>query len=391
VISWVSDYRAIVLGLGGIGSASAYWLSRRLGRDVLGIEQFELGHGRGGSEDHSRIIRLSYHTPGYVQMAKSAYQAWETLEVESGEQVVMRTGGLDLSTPSSAIGLDDYRSSMAHAGVPFDELDAAEIMRRWPQWSLSDDVTAIFQERSGIVMAARANRTHRSMATANGATLLDSVPVTSIREVGGEVEVVAAGKPYRAESLIVAAGAWTNRMLSHVGVSFPLDVTLEQVVYLDPLDGPSFHPSRFPIWIWMDVPCFYGFPIFGEPAVKVAWDRCEVLTDPDSRTFDPDPEVTAAIRAFTAQHLPAADGGVRLAKNCLYTLTPDRDFVIDRVPGTERIFTAIGAGHAFKFASLIGRLLCDLSLDGTTDLDLSPFAADRAILGEENPVRSYLV
>lgn len=387
----MSDYRAIVLGLGGIGSAAAYWLSRRLGEEVLGIEQFELGHGRGGSEDHSRIIRLSYHTPGYVEMAKAAYEAWETLEVESGEQVVLRTGGLDLAGPSSVIGLDDYRTSMKAAAVPFEELDAATVMKRWPQWRLPEDVVGLYQAQSGIAMAARANRAHRNMAIENGATLVDSAPVTSIREVDGEVEVVAGDKEFRAESLVVAAGAWSNPLLAHVGVEFPLDVTLEQVVYFDPIDGPAFHPSRFPIWIWMDVPCFYGFPIFGEPAVKVAWDRCEVLTDADTRTFHPDPEATSAIKDFTDTHLPTANGGVRLAKTCLYTLTPDRDFVIDRVPGTERIFTAIGAGHAFKFASLIGRLLCDLSQDGTTDLDLSPFAADRAILKEENPVRSYMV
>ena len=150
----MSDYRAIVLGLGGIGSASAYWLSRRLGEEVLGIEQFELGHGRGGSEDHSRIIRLSYHTPGYVEMAKAAYEAWETLEVESGEQVVLRTGGLDLASSSSSIGLDEYRSSMATAGVPFEELDGGEVMKRWPQWRLPGDVTALYQAQSGIAMAS---------------------------------------------------------------------------------------------------------------------------------------------------------------------------------------------------------------------------------------------
>ena len=387
----MSDYKSIVVGLGGIGSAATYWLSRRLGSQVLGIEQFELGHGRGSSEDHSRIIRLSYHNPGYVEMAKAAYDAWETLEVESGDQVVLRTGGLDLATSSSAIGLDDYRSSMTSAGVRYEDLDAGEVMRRWPQWKLPGDVTALFQERSGIAQAARANRAHRSMAVANGATLIDGAPVSSIREVGDEVEVVAGGKAYRAESLIIAAGAWSNPMLGHFGVSFPLEVTLEQVVYLDPGDPAAFHPSRFPIWIWMEIPCFYGFPIFGEPAVKVAWDRCEVVTDPETRTFDPDPQATAAIQEFTARYLPQADGGVRLAKTCLYTLTPDRDFVIDRVPGTERVFTAIGAGHAFKFASLIGRLLCDLSQDGTTDVDLAPFAADRAILKEENPARSYMV
>jgi sarcosine oxidase len=387
----VTDYQAIVLGLGGIGSAACFWLSRRLGSGVLGIEQFETGHGRGASEDHSRIIRLSYHTPGYVDMAKLAYESWETLEVESGEQVVLRTGGLDLARPSSAIGLADYRRSMKTAGVGFEELDSSEVMRRWPQWRLPGDVEAIFQPDSGIAMAARANRTHRRMAIENGALLMEETPITSVREIGGEVEVVAGGRSYRAESLIVAAGAWTNQVVGHLGVSFPLDVSLEQVVYLDPVDPLLFHPSRFPIWIWMDVPCFYGFGVFGEPAVKVAWDRCEVFTDPDTRSFEPDPMATATIREFVGAHLPAADAGVRLAKTCLYTLTPDRDFIIDRVPGTERIFTAVGAGHAFKFASLIGRLLTDLALDGSTDVDLKPFAADRAILREKDPVRSFMV
>ena len=151
----MTDYRVAVLGLGGIGSAAAFWASRRLGGDVLGVEQFELGHIRGGSEDHSRIIRLSYHTPAYVELAKAAYEAWEQVEVESGEQLVLRTGGLDLAPAGASIGLDDYRMSMTAASVPFEELDAAEVMRRWPQWRLSEDVTALYQERSGIAMASR--------------------------------------------------------------------------------------------------------------------------------------------------------------------------------------------------------------------------------------------
>ena len=387
----MTDHKLIVLGLGGIGSATAYWASRRLGDSVLGIEQFEMGHLNGGSEDHSRIIRLSYHTPGYVELAKSAFLAWEQVEVESGEQLVLRTGGLDLAPADASIGLDDYRSSMTSADVAFEELSADEVMRRWPQWRLGDDVTALYQDRSGIAMASRANATHRRLALEQGARLIEGAEVTAIRETGGEVEVVAGGVSYRAEKLVIAAGAWTNRLLAHLGLELPLEVTQEQVVYLKPNDPTSFHPSRFPIWIWMDVPSFYGFPIFGEPAVKVAWDRCEIVTDPDHRSFQPRSDVNKAIRAFVGDHLPGADGDIHLAKTCLYTLTPDRDFVVDRVPGHQRIFTAVGAGHAFKFASLLGRILAELAIDDVTDMDITPFAADRAILTETAPTRSYMV
>lgn len=387
----MTDFRVGVLGLGGIGSAAAYWASRRVGGDVIGAEQFELGHNRGGSEDHSRIIRLSYHTPGYVELAKSAYEAWEQVEVDSGEPLVLRTGGLDLAPVNAAIGLDDYRSSMAAAQVRFEELDAGEVMGRWPQWKLDDDVTALFQEKSGIVMAARANATHRRLAVENGATLMDGSEVSGIRDVDGEVEIVVDGKPVRVGSLIVAAGAWTAPILAGLGIRLPLEVTLEQVVYLESPNPLSFHPSRFPIWIWMDEPSFYGFPVFGEPAVKIAWDRCEIITDAHSRSFDPREDVTQAVADFASRHLPRAAGPVRVAKTCLYTLTPDRDFIVDRVPGTENVFMAVGAGHAFKFASLLGKVLVDLALDGSTTEDITPFRADRPVLAEENPARSYMV
>jgi sarcosine oxidase len=381
----------IVLGLGGIGSAAAYWAARRLGGEVLGLEQFEMGHLNGGSEDHSRIIRLSYHTPRYVELAKSAYDAWAELATDSGEQVVLRTGGLDLAPAGATIGLDDYRSSMSQAGVPFEELDADEIMARWPQWRLTGDVTALFQEESGIAMASRANTAHRRMAMEHGAELVATSEVISVVETGDGVVVDTAEGRHHAESLIVAAGAWTNRVTSQLGMTFPLEVTQEQVVYLNPADPAAFAPERFPIWIWMTEPSFYGFPVFGEPAVKVAWDRCELVTDPESRSFEPVADVSEAIRGFVADHLPDADRGVHLARTCLYTLTPDRDFIVDRLPGSERVFMAVGAGHAFKFASLLGSILADLALDGKTAHDVRDFAANRAILRERDPVRSYMV
>src|SRR5207237_3132 len=130
------DYRAIVVGLGGIGSAAAYWLSRRLGPDVLGLEQFPLGHEHGASHDHSRIVRLSYHRPDYVRLARRAYETWAEVEAEAGQRLVHRTGGLDLAPRDAAIGLDDYISAMTTCGVPFEHLAADEVMHRWPQWQL---------------------------------------------------------------------------------------------------------------------------------------------------------------------------------------------------------------------------------------------------------------
>jgi sarcosine oxidase len=358
---------------------------------VVGVEQFELGHARGGSEDHSRIIRLSYHTPGYVELAKAAYEAWEQVEVDSGESLILRTGGLDLAPANAFIGLDDYRHSMTEARVPFEELDAGEIMRRWPQWRLGDEVAGLFQERSGIAMASRANDAHRRLARENGATLMEGSEVGGIREVDGEVEVVVGGRPIRVGTLIVAAGAWTAPVLAGLGLRLPLEVTLEQVVYLASPDLLSFHPSRFPIWIWMDEPSFYGFPVFGAPAVKLAWDRCEIVTDPEARSFEPRADVIEGVTRFASRHLPGAVGPVHIAKTCLYTLTPDRDFIVDRVPGTEQVFTAVGAGHAFKFASLLGSILVDLAVDGATRHEIEPFRADRPILVEESPARSYMV
>lgn len=381
----------IVLGLGGIGSAAAYWASRRLGSEVLGLEQFDLGHLNGGSEDHSRIIRLSYHTPAYVELAKAAYDSWAELETDAGEAVILPTGGLDLAPANATIGLDEYRASMTAAGVEFEDLDTAAVMDRWPQWRLDDDVTALFQARSGIAMASRANSAHRRMAQEHGATLLATSEVTAIEETTNGVVVNTADGTHEGDSLIVAAGAWTNRVTTQLGVTFPLEVTQEQVVYLTPRDPDLFSPERFPIWIWMTEPSFYGFPVFGEPAVKVAWDRCELVTTPENREYGPRDDVTDAIREFVAKHLPGADGATHLARTCLYTLTPDRDFIVDRLPESDRVFVAVGAGHAFKFASLLGSILSDLVIDGTTTHDIEAFGADRAILTEADPVRSYMV
>jgi monomeric sarcosine oxidase len=384
------DYEYIVLGLGGLGSGAAYWLSRAAGAEVLGIEQFELGHVRGESQDHSRIIRLSYHTPEYVELAKLAYDAWNTLERESGDRVVLKTGGLDFARHDSRIPLDTYRSAMSACNVHYEDLDADEIMKRWPQFTLGDDIQGLYQEQSGIAMAARANEAHRKMARANGATLIDRTPVTNIVARGNEVAVETGSGTFRCRKLVIAAGPWSNGALGHLGLELPLEVTREQVTYFAAPRPDDFAPDRFPVWIWMDDPCFYGFPTFGEAGPKAAQDAGGKPVTADTRDFEPEPENLRGVQEFLSRYIPGALGPIIYTKTCLYTLTPDRDFVIDSVPGHDNVVVAIGAGHAFKFASQIGRLLSELAIDGKSTIDLSSFALDRPILTMKDPPKNYM-
>ena len=385
------DYEYIVLGLGGFGSAAAYWLARRAGAEVLGLEQFELGHVRGESQDHSRIIRLSYHEPHYVELAKHAYRAWAEVERDAGEQLVLKTGGLDLGPRESAIPLANYSDSLDAAGVPYERLDADEIMRRWPQWRLDDDIHGLFQADGGIAMAARGNAAHQRMARAHGATLLDRTPVDGIRPVRGEVEVLAGGRAYRCRRLVIAAGPWSNQALLPFGVHLPLRVTQEQVTYFTSPRPDDFGPERFPVWIWMDDPCYYGFPVFGEAGPKVGQDAGGEETGANTRTFERDEAAFERVVRFLERRLPSALGPVIYTRTCLYTLTPDRDFVLDTLPERRDVSVAIGGGHGYKFASVIGRILADLAVDGRSDHDLTPFRIDRAILQLADPPRTYMV
>jgi sarcosine oxidase len=385
------DYEYIVLGLGGFGSAAAYWLSKRAGAEVLGLEQFELGHVRGESQDHSRIIRLSYHTPAYVELAKYAYRAWAQLEKDAGEQIILKTGGLDFAPRVSAIPLSNYTGSMDAAGVSYEALDAAEIMHRWPPFRLTDDIHGLFQPESGIAMAARGNAAHQRVAREHGATLRDRAPVEGIRPEGGEIGVDAGGVTYRCRRLIVAAGSWSNRALAPFGVQLPLTVTQEQVTYFATPCPADFQPGRFPIWIWVDNPSFYGFPIFGEQGPKVGQDAGGREVTADTRTFEPDQAALGRVKRFLGKYIPSALGPIIYTKSCLYTLTPDRDFVLDKVPGHPNAVVAIGGGHGFKFASLIGRTLSELAMNGSTERNLEPFRIDRPILRLADPSKNYMV
>jgi sarcosine oxidase len=387
------DFAAVVVGLGGIGSGAAYWLSRRLNGDVLGLEQFELGHSNGASQDHSRIIRLSYHRPHYVRLARRAYETWAIVEDEARVRIVTRTGGLDVAPRVARIPLSDYTSSMDAEGVPYEYLEGPEISRRWPQWRLGDEHHGLYQAESGLVDPNRANAAHQRLAREHGATLLENRRVTSLRDVRGEIEIRTATETWRARTVVLAADAWTNDLLRSFDRRLPLTITKEQVTYFAARDAAAFSAERFPIWIWMDEPCFYGFPAYGEAGPKAAQDVGGQATTPDARTFERDEDTFRRVTEFLAAHIPGAVGPEIYTKTCLYTMPPDRDFVLDRVPEARDVIVALGAAHGFKYASLFGRIVSELAVDGDTPSrgDIAAFRIDRPILLEANPETSFMV
>ncbi|AGT10679.1 N-methyl-L-tryptophan oxidase [Paracoccus aminophilus] len=374
-----TSFRHIVIGLGGLGSAAAYWLSQRDGGDVLALEQFELGHARGESEDHSRIIRKTYHTVDYVRYAQAAYDTWAEVEAHAGEELVVKTGELNFWPEVTTLDETAFNSAMAACDVPFERLSAAEVSRRFPQFRFDDSIHAVWQPDGGLLAASKANAAHRRLAARQGAVLRDNAPVEAIRQINGGYEVRAGGQIYEGEKLILAAGPWTNRLLAHFGLSLPLVVTQEQVSYVTPLDAAPFTPERFPVWIWMIHDNYYGFPIYGANGVKIARDRF-VPTTAETRSFTPDPENEAQLRGFLERHIPQAAGPLLYSKTCILTHTPDTDFVLDSLPGHPGVFCVVGANHAMKFASVIGRTLADLACTGETAQPIEAFRFGRDAL-----------
>jgi len=293
----MTSYDVVVVGLGGLGSATAWQLARR-GVSVVGLEKFEFGHLRGASHDTSRILRRTYHTPAYVRLAGEAYDDWADLERASGERLVTVTGGVDLFPPAAAIPADDYAASMVACGVPFEQLDAAGVARRWPALRVPDGTVALQQNDTAIVPAGRSTATMARLAREAGARLHDRSPVTSlVPEDDGTVTVLvggtgeAAGRSFRARRVVLTADAWTNELLAHLGTSLPLTVTREQVTYFAVEHLDQF--AGLPLWIWMDDPSFYGFPTYAEGGngalVKAGQDCGGAVTTGDERSFEPDP------------------------------------------------------------------------------------------------------
>lgn len=394
----MDTYRAIVIGCGGLGSAALYRLATELGSGVLGLEQFDLGHTRGASQDHSRIIRLAQHQQQYAALASAAYKAWDEVEGESLQQLVTRTGGLVIEdraarrhTATGTRNIEGYTAMFDRYGYAYEVLDADELVARWPQFRVSGSEQALYQPESGIVDAARANAVHLSLARAHGARIEANTPVRAVRPDGDGVLVVTDRDTYRADRVVVAADAWTNQVLAATGRVLPLTVLREQVTYYSTPHLAEFAPSRFPVFMWHGEHNFYGFPIYGEIATKLGQHMGGDETTADTRSFVPDDVRRGRYAAFLDEHVPRFLGPELYSKTCLYTVPPDQDFILDRLPDHPQIVVANGAGHAYKFAALIGALLADLALDREPSHPIDAFGIDRPALIDPAFPRSFHV
>jgi monomeric sarcosine oxidase len=383
-----SSYEHIVIGVGGIGSAAAYWIAKRGGRRVLALEQYELGHWRGASEDHSRIIRHAYHTADYASLTRAAYDHVRDLEEATGMDLMKVTGGLNLAPNDSAgnAEIGGYAHSLAEQGHAYEVMDGAELAARWPQWRVGKETVALYQADSGFLDIRRANSAHISRARALGVTFRDRSPARGIAASADFVEVRTDDEVFRARTLTICAGSWTDTLLAGLGVRVPLVLTQEQVSYFAAPDLRPFAPSRFPVWIFHgavfdgEETSFYGFPVYGEAGVKLGRDVSGRFVTQETRSFEPSAEQTAENAEFLKRYLPSAVGPELVSKTCVYDLTPDRNFVIDTVPGYPHVALCVGAGHAAKFAALLGHVMADLAIDGGTGYDIGTWRLDRPAL-----------
>lgn len=384
-----THYPTIVLGCGGAGSAALYWLARRAGGEVLGIEQFPLFHGNGGSQDHSRIIRLAYHDEHYARLAPHAYEAWAVLADESGVNPVRLTGGVIIAGKESPYApvVEQYAASMDAAGVGYERLSADELRYRFPQFTPQEEVTVLYQARTGLVNPNYGTASHVALARLYGATILDNLAVLDVIPGEGEVTVVTAEGNFTCAKLIVTAGAWTAELTARMGAPLPITATQEQVTYYATPHTREFVIGRFPIFEWKQEQSIYGFPLYNEVATKAGIDDSGPEVTPATRTFMPDPVREARLYDFLVKRIPHFVGPKLYTRTGLYAMTPDRDFVLDALPQHPNIFVFVGAGHGYKFAGLVGRILSELALDGATQYDIEAFSLTRPALAAPTVAR----
>jgi sarcosine oxidase len=362
VVATTRHVDAIVIGGGTMGTAAAWALARR-GVRALVLEQFQHVHDQGSHSGETRIIRHAYaESPEYVPLVRRADELWRLLEAETGRQVLIRCGGLELAAPGYDHAQRARESADVH-GIAYEWLSPAEARRRWPAFRVPDDWDVLFSSESGYLLTEPALRGIADLARDLGATILEQTPALAWGCDERGVWAETASERFAADALIVTAGTWAADLLR------TLDLPLEmrrKTLWWQAVDQPDrYAPVRFPVFITdSDAGEIYGFPIHGTPGLKIANHAGGQRVHPESvdrQTLDGE---NADCLRLATELLPGVTSRVVQSAVCLYAVTPDMDFIVDRHPDSPRVAFGAGfSGHGFKFAPAIGEMLADLVSD----------------------------
>lgn len=367
-----------IVGLGAMGSAALYHLAAR-GKRVIGLERATPGHDGGSSHGESRIIRMAYFEhPSYVPLLRRAYENWRALERATGANLLTITGILESGIPGATVVEGARRAAVEH-GLPHEMLSAGQVAKWFPAFAVPDHWETLFEADGGFLRPELAIGTHIAAAKSQGAQTRAHAEVISIEPIAGGVHLkLTNGTVIEAGAAIVSAGAWIGELFPELQAH--LTLTRQVLAWFEPAQPALVTPERFPVFLLeSEDEIIYGFPDLAGTGVKVASHLPgRVLLRPGDASQDGGMADVAPVSAMLSRYIPGAAGPVRRLKTCIYTHAPDEDFILDRHAFYPQIVLASPcSGHGFKFASVIGEILADLTTIGETPHDISRFRLDR--------------
>ncbi|AWO98461.1 putative peroxisomal sarcosine oxidase [Scophthalmus maximus] len=379
-MSTTGEYDCVVIGAGVQGSFAAYQLAKSNQRTIL-LEQFVLPHTRGSSHGQTRIIRKAYEQDFYAHMMEECYELWAQLEREAGVKLYRQTGLLVMG-PENSQKYQQFKSTLQRNKVPMVTLTRDNFSQHIPHVNLAEGDGAVVDITAGILYADRALKTVQGQFQKLGGIIRDKEKVTDI-EPGPVVTVSTTAGVYRAKSVVITAGPWANRLLAHTGLQLPLEVVRINVCYWkEKVPGSYDVKQRFPSFILTEgeesKDDIYGLPSNEYPGLMKICHHMGSETDPDQRDKQTDRSDIDILQRYVARCFPGLLPEPAVVESCMYTLTPDRHFVLDCHPTYGNIVIGAGfSGHGFKFGPIVGKILCELSLGEVPSYDLSPFRIRR--------------
>jgi sarcosine oxidase len=361
-----------------MGSAAAFYLARR-GAEVVGLETLGPAHDQGSSHGESRIIRQAYfEDPGYVPLVLRAYQLWRELEESSGQRLLEITGGAMIGLPDGAL-VSNSLESARRWDLPYRILTAGELHSEFPVFHPQSGQVGLLEPEAGVLAPERAVLAHLQLAAALGADLHFGERVEEWEVSGAGVVVRTQLTDYRADRLVLAAGAWSPDLLN--GMALPLKVERQVVGWFAPAQIGPFTAPSCPIYIFErgDGALYYGVPTRDGQTAKAARHHGGEQTTAAAPRAEVSQAEISRIREGLAGMLPQlAIAPMVRAQPCLYTNTPDLNFVIGNHPLSPVVSVAAGfSGHGFKFSPVVGEILADLAASGRSELLIRAFAPDR--------------